>query len=345
MGRKNLLADLIETGSTSTSTSTSTEGASPAQITDAKPSVPTLGSRGAVGAMRNSLEKLSAQREALAEQLSEGQAVLELDPGLMDGSIVRDRMKGSDEDHHQLMESIRTTGQIVPILVRPHPSEQGRYQIAYGHRRVRATFDLKQKVRAVVRNLSDEELVIAQGKENGERKDLAFIERAMFALTLEDRGFRRETIMSALSVDKSEVSRLISVAKGVDPWIVEAIGSAPKTGRRPWLDLQDRLKKDAGRAKVTSATNSKRFATADSDTRLAIVLSALSDRAPAPQKSSDWVIEDGKRIAQIERRGDRTLLALNESVTPAFGEFLFDKIPELYRTYLADGKKDPPVSS
>ena len=85
MGRKNLLADLIEAGS---STTTDAANASPAP--ESKPAVPTQGSRGAVGAMRNSLEKLSAQSEALAEQLIEGQAVVELDPGLLDGSMVRD---------------------------------------------------------------------------------------------------------------------------------------------------------------------------------------------------------------------------------------------------------------
>ena len=58
-------------------------------------------------------------------------------------------------------------------------------------------------MRAVLRHLSDAELVVAQGKENNERRDLSFIERALFAAHLEERKFDRDTIQAALGVDKS----------------------------------------------------------------------------------------------------------------------------------------------
>ena len=67
----------------------------------------------------------------------------------------------------------------------------------------------------MVRQLSDRELVVAQGQENSARADLSFIERARFALHLEVAGYDRETIISALSVDKTTVSRLISVASQI----------------------------------------------------------------------------------------------------------------------------------
>ena len=53
--------------------------------------------------------------------------------------------------------------------------KEGFYQVAYGHRRVRATAILGIKVRAIVRDLTDAELVIAQGQENNARQDLSFI--------------------------------------------------------------------------------------------------------------------------------------------------------------------------
>jgi len=163
MGRKNLLADLIE-------------GTNPDQAAAPNPAgaergaMPTLGSRGAVGAMSRSLEQLSAERDAakaLSERLANGEAVLEVDSSLIDDSIVPDRMEGSDAGFTAFKESVREKGQLVPALLRPHPTHQGRYQIAYGHRRVRALRELGRPVRAVVQNLSDDDLVIAQGKENG----------------------------------------------------------------------------------------------------------------------------------------------------------------------------------
>jgi ParB family transcriptional regulator, chromosome partitioning protein len=41
--------------------------------------------------------------------------------------------------------------------------------------------DLGQPVRALVRDFDDAALVMAQGQENGARRDLSFIEKANFA--------------------------------------------------------------------------------------------------------------------------------------------------------------------
>jgi hypothetical protein len=56
--------------------------------------------------------------------------------------------------------------------------DRGHFQVAYGHRRLRAAELLQIKVKAVVRYLSDIEMVVVQGKENSDRRDLSFIERA-----------------------------------------------------------------------------------------------------------------------------------------------------------------------
>ena len=42
-------------------------------------------------------------------------------------------------------------------------------------------------MRAIIQALTDAELVIAQGKENAERRNLSFIERALFAANLDVR--------------------------------------------------------------------------------------------------------------------------------------------------------------
>ena len=97
------------------------------------------------------------------------------------------------------------------------------------------------KVRAVVQSLSDRELVIAQGLENSERRDLSYIERSLYAARLEDRGFDRGDICDALATDKGELSKLISVARAIPQDIIDAIGPAPKAGRRRWLALADAI--------------------------------------------------------------------------------------------------------
>ncbi len=98
-------------------------------------------------------------------------------------------MPASREADVGLVEAIREQGQQVPILVRPHPDRPGRYQVAFGHRRLRAVAEIGIPVRAVVRDLTDEQLVVAQGQENNERRDLSYIEKARFAQKLQLRFF------------------------------------------------------------------------------------------------------------------------------------------------------------
>ena len=41
----------------------------------------------------------------------------------------------------------------------------------------------------------------------------------------------------------------------------------------------------------------------------------------------------GERADGVERAGDRFILALDEKVAPAFGDFVLDKLPELYDAF------------
>lgn len=133
----------------------------------------------------------AAKAEALEQQIARGEVVQDLDPNLIEPSFVEDRLaRTADPDFRRLVDSIGTAGQQAPILVRPHPERAGRYQVAYGHRRLSACVELAQKVKAIVRPLTDTQLVVAQGKENAERRNLSFIERAQFAAHLEQKGFR-----------------------------------------------------------------------------------------------------------------------------------------------------------
>ena len=192
--------------------------------------------------MGSTLRNLAARADAAAE-IEEGSVIVDLDPKLIDDSFIADRVAdANDPTLAGLVESIDGSGQQVPILVRPNPGVLGRFQIAYGRRRTSAALILGRPVRAVVRSLSDDELVVAQGKENLERRDLSYIERAFFALRLERHGFRRETIMSAMGIGKGDLSTLIAVARTVPEDVVQAIGPAPAAGRPRWMLLTDQIK-------------------------------------------------------------------------------------------------------
>ena len=199
------------------------------------------------------------------------------------------------------------------------PLEGGRYQTAYGHRRVRAALRLGIKVKALVRELTDAELVVAQGKENLDRKDLSFIERAQFARRLEGQGFERNVIMAALSTDKADLSRYISIATSIPEDVIDAIGPAPKVGRPRWATLAENF--DAGVA--YAAIEGPSFKSLDSDARFGAVLNAFSRRVP---KETLWVCG---REARIDRKADKTVLTVNTR----FGVYLVDRLDDLYREF------------
>jgi ParB family chromosome partitioning protein len=207
-----------------------------------EPRPPERSRSGPVRAMSSTLRGLAARADAAAE-IEAGTVVVEIEPERIDDSFIADRVADAhDPGLAALVESIRESGQQVPILVRPHPEKSERYQVAYGRRRIQAARRLARPVRAVVRPLSDAELVVAQGKENLERQDLSYIERAFFALRLEEHGFPRATITAAMGVGKGDLSTLISVARTVPAEIVRAIGPAPAAGRPRWMLLAERVR-------------------------------------------------------------------------------------------------------
>lgn len=306
--------------------------APPAQNEDRHTRPPVAsGSLKAMGLSLKSLSDDAEEAQALRAQLASGAHVVELDPHLVDPSFIRDRLDDVEgEDFEAFKAGISEAGQQVPILVRPRTDAPGRYQAAYGHRRVAALRSLGRSVRAIVRELSDEELIVAQGKENTDRKDLSFIERALFAARLEERGFTRAALMSALSVQKGNLSTMISLARDLPEELIVAIGAAPKIGRPRWEQLASLA--NQGDAKWRDIISDPTFPAVPSDTRFERVLNALIRR---PEKPPTYVVKayDGKQVARVERGKDQTRLTIDNRLDPDFGAYLVDQLPEIYAAF------------
>ncbi len=325
MARKNLLIGLTG-GELPAGNSGAADPGEPEVRAQATPHFGIGGTRGAIGAVSRSIEQLKAQ------------AVVELAPALIDVSFISDRLRGSVEDHETLVASIREHGQQVPILVRPHPEREGRYQVVYGHRRLRAIRDLGKSVRAVIKPLSDEQVVIAQGQENSARTDLSFIEKALFAARLEEGGFGRETIMAALSVDKTGLSRLISAAVKIPREIIEAIGPAAKTGRDRWVELAARLDHRPAVDKALRTIAEDGFDGKSSDDRFNRVFDAVAPKRPAPARPTILAAEDGTRFARIRGDGQNLTVMVDEKAAAGFGAYLVANLPELYAAFKRCGE-------
>lgn len=304
MARKDLLKGLMD------QPGAKPEGA--ARVDVARPRY----SKGAIGAVSQSIADLKSR------------SVGEVDPRMIDAAGLTDRIDREDDDLAALIESIRLYGQQVPVLLRPNPNDPERYQVVYGRRRVAALKALGLPVKAMVRVLDDRELVMAQGQENTARKDLTFVEKANFARQMRDAGYDRKVICDALHVDKTLISRMLTVADTVPLPLIEAIGSAPGIGRDRWLSLAKRIK---GRDLTDKAQG------ATSDARFEAVMAALAaPRAPAPQPRS-VTAADGRELARVEHKSGRTLVSVDRKTAPGFDDWLVENLAEIHRQWQQSG--------
>ncbi|MBV1703655.1 MAG: plasmid partitioning protein RepB [Hyphomicrobiales bacterium] len=300
---------------------------------------------GAVRTMKDTFSGVERENEALRAQLESGERVQEIDPGSIDPSPYADRIQDGDEAAFlALKASIEERGQEVPVLLRPHPTMSGRYQTAYGHRRIRVARELGRPIRAVVRPLDEDGLVIAQGVENSAREDLTFIERALFALRLENSGRARALVQQALTVDKAEASKLLAVARAVPDDVVRAIGKAPKAGRGRWQELGAACADASAVRRGRAAAIVAGFASLTSDERFARVLAAMKVRA-APSTDGLWEIKNsaGESLADIRASGRevRVRLVMPEEGS-AFASFLKERLPALFDEFRASVAGDGP---
>jgi ParB family chromosome partitioning protein len=294
---------------------------------------------GAIGQSLGEFNERAKRAEEIERKLTAGQVIVELDPAHVDPSFISDRMPLSAEESTELTEAIREHGQFNPILVRPHPEKVGRFQVAFGHRRLRAVTSLGRQVKAVVRDLTDEQLVIAQGQENHERKDLSYIEKARFAHRLEQR-FNRATIMAALSVYKSDLSNMLSVVSNIPEDIINAIGPAPGIGRRGWIELADYLSNEKNASVVRKAALDPDLAPLTSDERFKRVLGSTKAQ-PNPVQSENWRAGSGEPLATVVQNAKRVTLTIDRQKSPEFAAFVLNRLQDLYLEFQA-GSSEPP---
>jgi ParB family transcriptional regulator, chromosome partitioning protein len=345
VARKNILTGL--TGNKLTAVNSSPAPASPGSA------LTTFAARGAAGSLSRSIGEIAAKATAVKEleaKLTAGQIVVELDAALIDPSFITDRMADpNDEAYEALKKAIAGEGQGSPILVRPHPTAPDRYQVAFGHRRLRVARDLNRPVRAVIKTLSDQELVLAQGQENSVRADLSFIERARFAQSLVELDYGRDVAMSALAVDKTTVSRMLSVTTRIPFAVIEAVGPAPAIGRDRWVELAGHFEANVTPAGLEELLRHDAFRAAASDDRFnriadlfmigeaATALGTGKERGQGGRHDvQSWAPSQGNTLITLKHHARRCVMNIDQRKAPGFGDFLLRQMERLYREYQAD---------
>lgn len=263
-------------------------------------------------------------------------AIRELDPDLIDDWGPKDRLDGftavnSEDDgdgFETLKSSIKDGGQQVPILVRRAGTE-GRFEIIYGRRRLRACRELGLKVRANVQDLDDATALLAKGLENAARRNLSFYEKARFAAVIQAAGHNTKTVRQVLSLSASGLSHLTKVTDNIPDDVGDQIGAAPKSGRPKWTALAEAFASKKVNASTSFAILSKLSAELSSDDRLEQLMREITRRGARPSEG-----REATPVPGITIKSGRATIAMSikrAGENAAFAEWLDRELEDIIK--------------
>jgi ParB family transcriptional regulator, chromosome partitioning protein len=153
-----------------------------------------------------------AEIEAAAHKAVDGE-VLKIALDRIDENPYQTRVHMYEEELQELAESIKASGVLQPIVVRP--GESGRYLLIVGERRCKASKLAGLKtIPAIVRIVSDEQAAEMTIIENLQREDLNPLEQAYaFVRLSRDFGLTQEQIGLKTGISRESVSNYMRLAR------------------------------------------------------------------------------------------------------------------------------------
>jgi ParB family chromosome partitioning protein len=150
---------------------------------------------------------------AVAAPQPHGESVREIPIELIDRNPYQTRMRFDEAALAELAESIKASGVIQPIMVRPQ--QNGRYQLIAGERRWMASQKAgKQTIPAIAKNVSNEQAMEITIIENLQREDLNAMEQARAYERLgREFGLTQEQMAQRTGKDRSSVANFLRLLK------------------------------------------------------------------------------------------------------------------------------------
>jgi len=161
--------------------------------------------------------------------------------------------RSSDEfgDLKALSESLKLEGQQEPILVRPTPDRDTKYEVIFGRRRYEAAKLANIPLIAICKELTDQEAAVAQKAENENRESIsAYSEALHYRKLLDSKCFKSESELSRkINIPKTTLSNMMSFTK-IPNSIIEKIRNIHAVSIRMAVAITTFINKDTAYAKI-----------------------------------------------------------------------------------------------
>ncbi len=306
-------------------------------------------------------------------------AVREIDPDLIDDSVFADRLElftivksaeslnaDSDVDHQdatleQLVDSILTHGQKVPILVRQSSKDKGRYEIIFGRRRLAAIRHIRSNPRPDMEDADtglrikanietkaegqtdkefDNQALVTQALENAARKNLSPYEKARFANIIYAAGVEKQDVARMMNMSATNLSNLLKITRVVPDELGDLIGAASGSGRPKWEALANGLQSEVITVHEASKLLSDMDPSCTSDERLNALLAEIKSRSGKSTKREVRTLGD---VAKVQKGPTGLKLTIADTKnTAGFADWLDVNIEAIIEDSLKRFKEENP---
>ena len=144
----------------------------------------------------------------------------------------------------ELQESLHSNGLLQPVTVRPAPKGKG-FELIAGERRLRAATNLGwTEIAAVVKDMTDQEVLTLALVENLQRSDLNPIEEAEgYDQLIRDFGYTQQAVADLVGKDRSTVANVLRILHLPEPVrVLIQKGDLSAGQARPLLGLEDPIR-------------------------------------------------------------------------------------------------------
>lgn len=199
-------------------------------------------------------------------------------------------------------ELVESAGNIQPIVVRPSPSAEGRYEIVFGHRRTHACRECGLPVLAVVVPVNDQDLFLMMERENRSRVDLSPWEQGESYRRALRSGLYKSLrqLAQAVGRDAGTVSRYVAIADLPEP-VLKAFRT-PTVIQKRWGELlSDAVQRDPDGV----LSRAKGLVPGGAPPSPNEVLTTLLGVTKSSTQVREVRSADGVKLASVQRKGKR----------------------------------------